>query len=207
MTSKRMQLSSRSVFTGIFSLVFALGLLAFAPGSAFAADTENQQYNEAEDGSAAEEEQAKQADSSDITTYEITDLVNGGTAEDNLTVSVSGEVVGEIINADSSHKWIALSQDGETVSVYVRNSDAEQIQHLGKYGETGDTVTVTGTFHLDCSAHQGDMDIHAVSFKIVSSGGATMEEPDIAKLRIAVILLVVGLAVGFTYWRLRERMR
>lgn len=127
---------------------------------------------------------------------------------DGAVVKVTGEVVGEAIPADDGeHTWISISQDGTAMSVYMSDADAETIQHFGSYGEIGDTITVEGIYHVDCSSHDGDLDIHVTSMTLDDEGSASVAEIDTTRLYVAVAVVAVGLALGFVYWRLKERQR
>ena len=137
----------------------------------------------------------------------IPDLNAYGMSFDDTQVTFSGEAVGTIIDADASHKWVSLAEGGSSIAVYVTNEQASRIQHLGAYGETGDQVSVTGTFSLDCGAHQGDVDVHAISLDVIASGGARVEELNTNTFTIGVVLLIAGIAAGVVYWRMRERAR
>ena len=54
--------------------------------------------------------------------------------------------------------------------------DVRAIEVWGDYDHTGDSVLVTGVFHVACDEHGGDMDIHATSLEVIEPG-ATRQHP------------------------------
>ncbi len=137
----------------------------------------------------------------------IRDLINVDENMDGKMVIVTGEVVGEAIVADSEHRWISISQDGSAIGIYMSVAEADNIQHYGRYGEIGDIITVSGTFHVDCPEHDGDIDVHAASVEMTTDGSAAVHEIDTFKFFVAIAILVLGLSLGVLYWRLTERLR
>ena len=137
----------------------------------------------------------------------IADLVNADISLNATTVRFTGEVVAAPVIADAEHTWITVSAGGEAISVYMRNSAAEEIKHFGSYDETGDLLDISGTFYLDCETHEGDVDVHAIAVSVIAEGAERHHEPNMGNLYVAVGLVAAGLIAGFIYWRLRERQR
>lgn len=166
-----------------------------------------------QDGAEVESDAESDSDDDDIvepvaTECTVAELIAVEEDLDGAVVRVTGEVVGEAIDAgDGEHTWIAISADGVSMSVWMTTADAETIQHYGDYDEIGDTITVEGIYHMDCSAHDGDLDIHVTSMTLDDEGSASVAELDVGKLRVAIVIVAVGLVLGFVYWRLSERQR
>lgn len=208
-----------------------VAFLAAAPAVALAEEegAPGDQQGQALPGQAAEQEQASaqtqgqqgEPESESDETEQVLDAeAQGEVAEVNVarlvagdiglngeTVTFSGEVVGEPIVADSSHMWLQVDDDGIGIAVFMRNSLAEQIIYYGGYDCTGDTISITGIYHFDCAAHQGDLDVHAVNIEVVKSGAPIKHDDGLDRLWPAALIVVAGAIAGIVYWRLRERMR
>lgn len=150
-------------------------------------------------------------DSSFIYDTSIGDLSGADAYYDNQTVQVTGEVIGDSIRAGVSgrHRWITLSSpnDSATISVYMSNESAAKIDMFGKYGTTGATLQVRGTYHLVCADHEGLSDLHAEAVTVVAPGEQHPDTFDFRAFVPGIIAVVAGLVLlGVFYW-LRERQR
>ncbi|MEG1809562.1 MAG: hypothetical protein RR244_06910 [Oscillospiraceae bacterium] len=102
-----------------------------------------------------------------------TELIENAKEYDGRTVTFCGEAVGDILPR-GENAWVCVCDGNNSATgVYVRAELAKEIEHLGKYGVTGDSVRVVGVFNRACSEHGGDFDIHASSFEIIKSGQET----------------------------------
>jgi len=140
-------------------------------------------------------------------TTTVYQLINNPGNDNKQDVIVQGEVVGDILNADSGHKWLLLDEDDSTISVYVTNQDAQKITSLGAYGQIGTQVEIEGVFNEDCSDHDGLTDIHAAKVTVLDQGQTVPSLFDSNKLKIGIILLLAGGLLIVVHWRLRERTR
>lgn len=150
-------------------------------------------------------------DSSFIYDTSIIDLSGADAYYDNQTVQVTGEVIGDSIRAGVSgrHQWITLSSQGDsaTISVYMSNESAAKIDTFGKYGTTGTTLQVRGTYHLVCSDHEGLSDLHAEAVTVVAPGEQHPDTFDFRAFVPGIVAVIAGLvSLGVFYW-LRERQR
>ena len=223
----------RALAVGLAAIAACCALLA-VPANAFAEPTQGtaqqeqaaqgaqQQAQPAQGAQLAQEGQAAEANpamtegstTDDLATEQsgvleatIADLVNADISLNASTVRFTGEVVAAPVIADAEHTWITVSAGGEAISVYMRNSAAEEIKHFGSYDETGDLLDISGTFYLDCETHEGDVDVHAIAVSVIAEGAERHHEPNMGNLYAAAGLVVAGLVAGFVYWRLRERQR
>jgi hypothetical protein len=137
----------------------------------------------------------------------IVGLTNAGQQLDGQEVVVQGEVVGDILVAEKGFRWLALQDGGATVSVLVREEDAEKVARLGRYGQVGTHLEVTGEFHVDCAEHDGLTDVHATEVVVIDEGSSSDDAFDTRKLEIGALLVVVGACLLVIHWRLRERTR
>lgn len=184
----------------VLSAVLAVACLAWAPGAAWAAD-ENRVNPQ------------QRPDSSFIYDTQISALNTADTYYDGQTVQVVGEAVGDIINAgtDGSHRWVNLTAEEQGVTyamaVYMTETAASRIDTLGGYGKTGTTLQVRGTFHLVCPDHEGVTDIHATVVQVVDSGSDHPDQLAVSDFIPGAAAVLVGFALMFVFYRLRERQR
>lgn len=87
-------------------------------------------------------------------------------------VSFTGEAVGDIVNADEGHKWVNIrGSSNSAISVYMPDDLAKLIQNVGDYHMTGTTLKITGTYHIACPEHEGELDVHASTAEVTDNGG------------------------------------
>ena len=149
-------------------------------------------------------------DSSFIYDTSITDLSTADTYYDKQTVQVSGEVIGDRIDAgDGHHCWITLASasDASTVSVYMTNESASKIDLYGAYDRKGTTLQVRGTFQLACSTHDGVSDLHAQVVSVTEKGKATPDEFEFEAFIPGLVTIMIGLVMMAVFYLLRERQR
>lgn len=150
------------------------------------------------------------SDSSFLYETSIADLAQASAYYEGLNVLVSGEVVGDRVNDETNgnHCWITLQDDAEspsTIAVVMDKAQTDAIDTYGRYGQTGTTLQVFGTFHLSCRDHQGMSDIHAESASALEQGEADAPAVDRRVLIAGVGTVVLGLALLALYQVRRER--
>jgi len=133
--------------------------------------------------------------------------LNETTQHQSRQVTVKGEVVGDILNAQKGYKWLLLLDGQSSISVLVTDEDALKVVWLGRYNQVGTTLEISGVFHADCSDHDGLTDIHATSVKVLEEGYKTQSSLEGHKIGVAVLLIVLGAALSILHGRLRERTR
>ncbi|WP_165047298.1 hydrolase [Adlercreutzia sp. ZJ305] len=151
-------------------------------------------------------------DSSFIYDTSISELETADSYLDGQTVQVTGEVVGDRINAelDFDHCWITLeATDGSFAEVPVLTTLAATsvIDTYGAYGKRGTVLQVRGTFNLSCPDHAGLSDLHASHVSLVSKGAAVREAPDALRFVPGVLLVLAGLALVLVFRHMRESRR
>lgn len=179
------------------TLVFAM----FFPACAFA-----------DDGSADDNlvNPQQRPDSSFIYESSISNLANADSYYDKQTVQVTGEVVGDKINAEGGMVWITLADQSDlnsSVAVLMTTEAASNIDTFGRYGTTGSVLQVRGQFNLTCSEHEGASDLHAQSVVVVKKGASHPDALSAESFGPGVLLVVVGLALMVVFRQLRERLR
>lgn len=200
----------------IFALVAGASGLAWAPvaladpstNAQGQVDTENQ---ETPDSNTVNPQQLP--DSSFIYDTDIYALNTSDTYFDNQTVQVTGEVVGDCIRGEaaSGKCWLTISALPEatpaTLQLYVSTIDADKVDTYGRYGQTGTTVTVKGTFHLVCSEHDGLSDMHVDTFTVTEPGSVSRDNFTLQMFLPGIVLLLLGAGLLLYYRYVRDRMR
>ncbi len=149
-------------------------------------------------------------DSSFLYQTSIADLAKADSYYEGQTVLVQGEVVGDRINDEmqSGNCWITL-QDSEAanpsvVSVFMTIEQSSVIDSYGHFGMKGTELQVRGTFHLECSEHQGMSDIHVEELSALASGESERPQVNISILVAGIVAVVAGLALLYVYYKKRE---
>jgi hypothetical protein len=137
----------------------------------------------------------------------IVGLTNAGQQLDGQEVTIQGEAVGDILIADRNRRWLMLQDGGATISVLVSAEDAAKVTRLGRYGQVGTRLEVTGEFQAGCAEHDGLTDVHAVRVLVVDGGSVAEGHFNVRKLEGGALLAIVGLCLLVLHWRLRERTR
>jgi len=153
---------------------------------------------------------SKNSDDRVIVDTSIGVLTSANRALHGLTVRFSGEVVGDVLAADSGYKWVNVSgTSGASIGVYLTDEDAALVTNLGDYHTSGTTIEVEGTYSISCEQHQGELDIHATSVRVLDIGGKITHAVNPQRLYIALALCVVGFALlsTFIYFRRRSEIR
>ena len=186
------------------ALAAAFCLFACMPAFAFADD------GDGEDDSNLINPQQR-PDSSFIYDSSIVDLSNADSYYDKQTVQITGEVVGDIIDARDGMVWVTLSEasnsSNASVAVLMTRESASHIDTLGRYGTTGTMLQVRGVFHLACPEDQGLSDVHATSVAVVAKGIHHANEFRPEAFALGAALTAVGFALMGLFRYLRERQR
>lgn len=155
----------------------------------------------------------QRADNSFIYDTTIESLFEQASLYDERTVQVVGEVIGDRIevNDGTGDCWITLTSVDEanasSISVLLSSEQANQIDHYGRYGVTGTTFQVRGTYHQACSEHEGLPDVHATNSSVLARGADHPDEFSIAGFMPGTLTVVIGLALMAAFYVARERMR
>ena len=208
----------------IFALMLAFALAFAFPAAALAEDEDPSSSSSA--ASAAVEpatsvdanaenivDPTQRADNSFIYDTTIEDILAETSLHDGRVVQFVGEAIGDRVLDDASGKycWVTVESmaDGSdaNISVYMTVEQAEQIDHFGRYGVTGTTLQIRGTFNQACSNHEGLVDVHATNVGVMARG---VEHPDTLNLSnfgFGIFLIIVGAALMAAFYFVRERMR
>ncbi len=118
------------------------------------------------------------------------ELINNAMQYDNKKVIYRGEVIGDIM-VRGGFAWVNVNDGVNAIGIWLDKDLVKDIIYTGSYKSIGDTVEVKGVFHRACLEHGGDLDIHIEELRKINSGMVIEENIDIAKRRIAFVLLIV----------------
>ncbi|MDR0349926.1 MAG: hypothetical protein LBH64_00030 [Coriobacteriales bacterium] len=137
----------------------------------------------------------------------IVGLTNAGQQLEGQSVTFQGEVVGDILNAEEGYKWLMLQDGGASISVLVAEHEISKVTRLGRYGQIGTRLEVSGRFRTDCPDHDGLTDVHATKLVVIDEGSVSESRFVARELEVGALLIIVGLCLLVVHWRLRERTR
>lgn len=155
-----------------------------------------------------------------VTSYQ---LFNCPRAFDRLTVSFTGEVIGELINRRGG-VWVQVNDDpyaltygplvghsahvgfNSGVAVWLPDGTHEFIETLGRPATRGDVIRIVGTFYRADPQNGGSLTIRAASSELVAPG-FVIDEP-LHTLQLVVAIVLGGLALAaLTFAQLARRRR
>ena len=201
-----------------FVLAFALPVSAYAeddgpPSSDSAANATTKPATSVDGNAENIVDPTQRADNSFIYDTTIEDILAETSLHDGRIVQFVGEAIGDRVLDDASGKycWVTVESmaDGSdaNISVYMTVEQTEQIDHFGRYGVTGTTLQIRGTFNQACSNHEGLIDVHATNVGVMAHG---VEHPDTLNLSnfgFGFFLILAGGALMAAFYFVRERMR
>lgn len=134
------------------------------------------------------------------------DLIDHAKDYDGTTVVFEGEVIGDILYR-GEYAWLAVYDGSNTIGCYVSAEQARQISLVGGYGKKGDTVSVEGVFRRACPEHGGDLDIHASSVTVLSTGARLVMPLSRLVTTLAIALPLPAAVLLFLVWKRRAAFR
>lgn len=133
-------------------------------------------------------------------------LVSVNRALDGSEVRFTGEVVGDIVNAENGYKWInVMGSANNVIGVRVTDEQAQLVQNIGNYHNSGTVLRVSGEYHVACPEHQGELDVHASSVELVDAGGPVEHLLSSSRVLVAILLVTIALLVLLAFMVLRVR--
>lgn len=152
-------------------------------------------------------------DNSFLYDSDIYDLNNADVSYQETTVQVKGEVVGNAIRAEQNagKYWITLNslpdEEEGSISVLIDKDSLGLIDSYGSYNKKGTTIEVNGTFYVSCTSHEGIMDIHASTVKLVEKGSLQRDAFNPNDFLPGILLCAAGVVLFVLYRILAEGER
>lgn len=124
-------------------------------------------------------------------------LTSVNRALDDGEVRFTGEVVGDLVNAPQlGYKWAnAAGASNSVISVFLSDEQASLVKSTGSYHAVGTSLKITGTYHVACPVHQGELDVHAINVELVSEGGPLDHPVDKKRFTISAVLCAAAVLV------------
>jgi len=119
------------------------------------------------------------------------ELIDNTKEMNGKTVVYTGEVVTAIMDR-GENSWINLNDGDNAIGIWCARDLTRQITYIGNYKNRGDIVEVEGVFNCACPVHNGDLDIHAGSLKIVKAGYLIKKQLNIKMVIMSVILFILA---------------
>jgi hypothetical protein len=135
-----------------------------------------------------------------------TDLIENALTLDGQTITYTGEVIGDLMPR-GDHAWVNISDGSNAIGVWIDADMLSMISMVGRYGQIGDMLQVTGVFHRACQEHGGDMDIHADQIVILQKGHAVKGAVSGWKAILAIVFAALDGIILFFYLRTNRRVR
>ncbi len=122
------------------------------------------------------------------------ELVNNAKIYDGKTVVYTGEAIGDVM-VRGEFAWVNVNDGENAIGIWLNKESAQKIKFTGSYHSKGDRLEITGIFHRNCTAHGGDLDIHAQETRTISNGNSIVEKLDTTLRNLVYAFLVVLLFV------------
>ncbi len=129
----------------------------------------------------------------------IRDVIQDTKVYDNQEITIQGEVIGDIMKRRNGH-WLNIDDGSECIGIWTQKSLMPEINFIGNYKATGDTLQIRGIFNRACPDHAGETDIHALDIKIIRSGYPTRHPIIYKKLHWMILLFVLAMLITGIYW-------
>lgn len=130
------------------------------------------------------------------------ELIENSRGFDGKKVTFQGEVIGVMTRENNA--WVNVYDNGSVIGIWVGAENAKRVSVVGDYTHAGDTVAVTGTLHMACPEHGGDLDIHADNFTILTAGRVVARMPNVLVVVISVVLMILAIFLIFWLRHLRK---
>jgi hypothetical protein len=113
-------------------------------------------------------------------------------------LNYKGELIAAVLNR-GEYSWINLNDGSNAIGVWCKSSMLNGVKFAGNYNARGDVLEVNGVFNRACSAHNGELDIHADTVKIVRRGYFVPRAVDATKVNssMAIFLLIILIVTIF----------
>jgi len=98
-----------------------------------------------------------------------------------------GELVTAILDR-GEYSWANLNDGSNAIGVWCKSSLLGGVKFAGDYKNRGDIIEVNGTLNRACSIHNGELDIHADTVKIIEKGHSLIRAINPKRINSAIVL-------------------
>jgi hypothetical protein len=135
-------------------------------------------------------------------TWSSNELIEKSKELNGRKLNYRGELVTTILNR-GEYSWVNLNDGINAIGVWCKSSQLEMVRFAGDYKKKGDVLEVSGKFHRACQVHNGELDIHADTVKIIKNGYIVKEIIDFERIKsFAILFFVTILTIIFFRRRL-----
>lgn len=135
----------------------------------------------------------------------LRDLIDDPVAYDGRQVKFRGEVIGVMVRGE--HAWVNVFDNGFAIGVWCQAEEAGLISFVGDYTHRGDIVEVVGIYHMACTEHGGDTDIHALSLQVLEKGYQIERPLNMTLLLLSVAISMAAVILSYYLWHIRKEMK
>lgn len=118
----------------------------------------------------------------------VNELITESEHYDQKEVTIEGEAIGHLMRR-GEFAWLNVLDGDTSIGVWAERKLFEAIGRFGRYGIIGDRIRVGGIYHVSCTLHGGDADIHAHTLEVVALGSEQYKAPNPKKKEIIVVLI------------------
>jgi hypothetical protein len=101
-----------------------------------------------------------------------------------------GELITAILGR-GEYSWINLNDGFNAIGVWCKSSLLSGVKFAGDYKNRGDVIEINGTLNRACSIHNGELDLHADTVKIVKKGRSLIKVIDLKRVNSAMALFAL----------------
>ena len=127
-------------------------------------------------------------------TWSSNELIEKAKELNGRKLNYRGELITAILNR-GDYSWINLNDGFNAIGIWCKSSSLSGVKFIGDYKNRGDMVEANGTFNRACSVHNGELDIHADTIKVVKHGYPVDRAIDTKMVHSAVILFIATILI------------
>ena len=100
-----------------------------------------------------------------------------------------GELVTAILDR-GEYSWANLNDGSNAIGVWCKSSLLDGVKFAGDYKNRGAIIEVNGTLNRACSIHNGELDLHADTVRIIKKGHSLVRPINLKRINFAITLFV-----------------
>jgi len=127
-------------------------------------------------------------------TWSSIELIEKAKELNGRRLNYSGELVTAILNR-GEYSWINLNDGFNAIGIWCKSSSLSVVKFIGDYKNRGDMIEINGTFHRACSVHNGELDIHADTIKVIKHGYPADRAIDMKMVHSTAILFIAAILI------------
>ena len=122
-------------------------------------------------------------------TWSSTELIEKSKELDGRKLNYRGELVAASLDR-GEYSWANLNDGSNAIGVWCKSSLLDGVKFAGDYKNRGDIIEVNGTLNRACSIHNGELDLHADTARIIKKGHSLVRPINLKRINFAITLFV-----------------